>query len=127
MLNKPHMNLRSGKALADAAPVLPQSRSRQRSQTSTVDDEEVELPIDAASRIVNFLERDWNDALSTISAPKIEGYGKTFHNKIIGYPTKGTDKMPAPSELPKDPRDVQQVVIDVGDNNSASPRNMWSK
>ncbi|KAH7046447.1 hypothetical protein BKA57DRAFT_506623 [Linnemannia elongata] len=99
MLNKPQMNLRSGKALADAAPVLPQSRSRQRSQTSTVDDEEVELPV----------------------APFF------FPNKIIGYPTKGTDKLPAPSELPKDPRGVQQVVIDVGDNNSATPRNMWSK
>ncbi|KAF9534102.1 hypothetical protein EC957_002157, partial [Mortierella hygrophila] len=42
MPNKAQMTLRSGRALADAAPVLPQSRSRQRSLTSTLDDEEEE-------------------------------------------------------------------------------------
>jgi len=26
----------------------------------------------------NFSERDWNDALSTVSASKIEGHAKTF-------------------------------------------------
>ncbi|KAF9311329.1 hypothetical protein BG006_004580, partial [Podila minutissima] len=36
---------------------------------------------------------------------------------IVAYPTKWTDKLPAPSELPKDPSGVQQVVINVGDDN----------
>ncbi|KAF9340932.1 hypothetical protein BGZ91_011754 [Linnemannia elongata] len=36
---------------------------------------------------------------------------------IIAYPTKWTDKLPAPSELPKDPSGVQQVVINVSDAN----------
>ncbi|KAG0341958.1 hypothetical protein BG005_002834 [Podila minutissima] len=74
----------------------------------------------------NFLEKDWNDALSTVSAPKIEGHTKNFHkycpdniyiSMIIAYPTKWTDKLPAPSELPKDPSGVQQVMININDNN----------
>jgi hypothetical protein len=74
----------------------------------------------------NFSERDWNDALSTVSAPKIEGHVKTFRkycpenvyiSMIVAYPTKWTDKLPSPSELPKDPSGVQQVVINVSDNN----------
>ncbi|KAF8924989.1 hypothetical protein BGZ47_003536, partial [Haplosporangium gracile] len=60
----------------------------------------------------NFSERDWNDALSTVSAPKIESHAKKFRkycpdnvyiSMIVTYPTKWTDKLPAPSELPKDP------------------------
>ncbi|KAI8597290.1 hypothetical protein EDD21DRAFT_385818 [Dissophora ornata] len=74
----------------------------------------------------NFSERDWNEALSTVSAPKIEGHAKTFRkycpdnvyiSMIVAYPTKWTDKLPAPSELPKDPSGVQQVVINVSDDN----------
>ncbi|KAH7028688.1 hypothetical protein BKA57DRAFT_511480 [Linnemannia elongata] len=74
----------------------------------------------------NFSERDWNDALSTVSAPKIEDHAKNFRkycpdniyiSMIVAYPTKWTDKLPAPSELPKDPSGVQQVVINVSDNN----------
>ncbi|KAK3838749.1 MAG: hypothetical protein JOS17DRAFT_813362 [Linnemannia elongata] len=74
----------------------------------------------------NFSERDWNDALSAVSAPKIEGHAKTFRkycpdnvyiSMIVAYPTKWTDKLPVPSELPKDPSGVQQVVINVSDNN----------
>ncbi|KAF9325121.1 hypothetical protein BG006_011376 [Podila minutissima] len=74
----------------------------------------------------NFSERDWNDALSTVSAPKIEGHARTFRkycpnnvyiSMIIAYPTKWTDKLPAPSELPKDPSGVQQVVINISDDN----------
>ncbi|KAG0365752.1 hypothetical protein BGX24_003976 [Mortierella sp. AD032] len=74
----------------------------------------------------NFSERDWNDALSTVSAPKIEGHAKNFRkycpdnvyiSMIVAYPTKWTDKLPASSELPKDPSGVQQVVINVNDNN----------
>ncbi|KAF9307827.1 hypothetical protein BGZ91_008165 [Linnemannia elongata] len=42
MPKKPQMTLRSGKALANAAPVLPQSRSDRRSQTLMLDDEEEE-------------------------------------------------------------------------------------
>ncbi|KAG0063778.1 hypothetical protein BGZ89_009630 [Linnemannia elongata] len=42
MPKKPQMTLRSGKALANAAPILPQSRSDRRSQTLMLDDEEEE-------------------------------------------------------------------------------------
>ncbi|OAQ26046.1 hypothetical protein K457DRAFT_22459 [Linnemannia elongata AG-77] len=74
----------------------------------------------------NFSERDWNDALSTASATKIEDHAKNFRkycpdnvyiSMIVAYPTKWTDKLPAPSEFPKDPSGVQQVVINVSDNN----------
>ncbi|KAG0309903.1 hypothetical protein BGZ99_000752 [Dissophora globulifera] len=74
----------------------------------------------------NFLEKDWNDALSTVSATKIEDHAKNFRkycpdnvyiSMIVAYPTKWTDKLPALSELPKDVSGVQQVVINVSDNN----------
>ncbi|KAF9969015.1 hypothetical protein BGZ73_008842, partial [Actinomortierella ambigua] len=74
----------------------------------------------------NFSEKDWNNALSTVSAAKIESHAKNFRkycpdnvyiSMIVAYPTKWTDKLPAPSELPKDASGVQQVVINVSDNN----------
>ncbi|KAG0329172.1 hypothetical protein BG000_000169 [Podila horticola] len=74
----------------------------------------------------NFSEKDWNDALSTVSAPKIEGHAKNFRkycpdnvyiSMIVAYPTKWTDKLPASSDLPKDPSGVQQVVINISDDN----------
>ncbi|OAQ22280.1 hypothetical protein K457DRAFT_1825616 [Linnemannia elongata AG-77] len=74
----------------------------------------------------NFSEKDWKEALSTVSAPKIEDHAKNFRkycpdnvyiSMIVAYPTKWTDKLPAPSELPKDSSGVQQVVINVSDNN----------
>ncbi|KAF9137366.1 hypothetical protein BG015_002742 [Linnemannia schmuckeri] len=64
----------------------------------------------------NFSEKDCNDALSTVSAPKIEGRAKTFRkycpnnvyiSMIAAYPTNWTDKLPAPSELPDDSSGVQ--------------------
>ncbi|KAF9536868.1 hypothetical protein EC957_009506 [Mortierella hygrophila] len=58
----------------------------------------------------NFSEKDWNDSLSTVSAPKIEGHAKTFRKYC-------PDKLPGSSELPMDPSGVQQVVINIGDNN----------
>ncbi|KAF9536754.1 hypothetical protein EC957_009801 [Mortierella hygrophila] len=77
----------------------------------------------------NFSEKDWNDALSTVSAPKIEGHAKAFRkycpdnvyvSMIVAYPTKWSDKLPESSELPEDPSGVQQVVINIGDNNFGS-------
>ncbi|KAG0336079.1 hypothetical protein BG004_008207 [Podila humilis] len=74
----------------------------------------------------NFSETDWDDALSTVSAAKIEGHVKAFRDycpdnvyisMIVAYPTKWTDKLPASSELPKDPSGVQQVVINISDDN----------
>ncbi|KAF8926898.1 hypothetical protein BGZ47_002487 [Haplosporangium gracile] len=74
----------------------------------------------------NFSVKDWNEALSTVSAPKIEDHAKNFrkycpHNvyisMIVAYPTKWTDNLPGSSELPKDPTGVQQVVINVSDDN----------
>ncbi|KAF9081687.1 hypothetical protein BGX23_000568 [Mortierella sp. AD031] len=74
----------------------------------------------------NFSEKDWNDALSTVSAAKIEGHAKNFRkycpdnvyiSMVVAYPTKWTDKLPASSELPKDPSGVQQVVINISDDN----------
>ncbi|KAG0009945.1 hypothetical protein BGZ80_001910 [Entomortierella chlamydospora] len=71
----------------------------------------------------NFSE---NDALSTVSAAKIEGHAKNFRkycpnnvyiSMIVANPTKWTDKLPSPSKLPKDPSGVQQVVINVSDDN----------
>ncbi|KAI8345423.1 hypothetical protein B0O80DRAFT_504400 [Mortierella sp. GBAus27b] len=47
----------------------------------------------------NFSEKDWNDALSTVSAPKIEDHAKTFRKTLKG------------------PSGVQQVVINVSDDN----------
>ncbi|KAF9916716.1 hypothetical protein FBU30_001179 [Linnemannia zychae] len=55
----------------------------------------------------NFSEKDWKDALSIVSAPKIEG-----HKKI-----SWSDKLLVPSELPHNPSGVQQVVINIGDDN----------
>ncbi|KAF9916671.1 hypothetical protein FBU30_001209 [Linnemannia zychae] len=74
----------------------------------------------------NFSEKDWNEALSTVSAPKIEAHAKNFRkfcpeniyiSMIVAYPTKWTEKLPALSELPKDSSGVQQVVINIGDDN----------
>ncbi|KAF9282087.1 hypothetical protein BGZ68_006213 [Mortierella alpina] len=74
----------------------------------------------------NFSEKDWSDALSTVSAPKIEDHGKVFRkycpdnvyiSMIVAYPTKWTEALLAPSEVPKDSSGVQQVVINVKDNN----------
>ncbi|KAG0199774.1 hypothetical protein BGX31_004227 [Mortierella sp. GBA43] len=47
----------------------------------------------------HFSEKDWNDALSTVSAAKIEGHAKYFR------------------KTPKDPSGGQQVVINVSDDN----------
>ncbi|KAK3829660.1 MAG: hypothetical protein J3R72DRAFT_528327 [Linnemannia gamsii] len=67
----------------------------------------------------NFSKRDWNDALSTVSAPKIEGHAKIFRkycpnnvyiSMVVAYRTKRSGKLPAPSELPQNPRGVQQHV-----------------
>jgi len=74
----------------------------------------------------NFSEKDWNDALSTVSAPKTEDHAKTFRkycpenvyiSMIVAYPTKWTDNLPSFSELPMDPSGVQQVVINLSDDN----------
>ncbi|KAF9125289.1 hypothetical protein BGW39_007526 [Mortierella sp. 14UC] len=74
----------------------------------------------------NFSEKDWNAALSTVSAPKIEDHAKTLRkycpdnvyiSMIVAYPTKWTDKLPAPSELPKDSSGIQQIVINISDGN----------
>ncbi|KAF9095671.1 hypothetical protein BGX27_001225 [Mortierella sp. AM989] len=74
----------------------------------------------------NFSERDWNDALSAVSAPKTEGHTKTFRkhcpdnvyiSMIAAYPTKWTDKLSTPSDLPKDPSGVQQAETNVNENN----------
>ncbi|KAG0071070.1 hypothetical protein BGZ89_011709 [Linnemannia elongata] len=67
----------------------------------------------------NFSDRDWNEALRTVSGAKIEGHAKTFRkycpNKL--YISMIYDKLLALSELPKDPSGVQQVVINISDNN----------
>ncbi|KAG0339835.1 hypothetical protein BG000_001232 [Podila horticola] len=77
-------------------------------------------------RSSTFYEKDWNDALSTVSAPKIESHAKGFRDycpdkvyisMIVAYPTKWSSKMPALSDLPKDTSGVQQVVINVDDDN----------
>ena len=78
-----------------------------------------------------FSEADWADALSTVSAPKIESHAKDFRqyrpdnvyiSMVVAYPTKWTEwtsNLPSLSDLPKDTSGVQQVVINVGDNNFA--------
>ncbi|KAF8930456.1 hypothetical protein BGZ47_000542 [Haplosporangium gracile] len=72
------------------------------------------------------------------SAAKVEGPRKKIRkycpnnfyiSMIVAYPTKWTDKLPAPSELPMDSSGVQQVVINISDDNFDdifSPRSMWS-
>jgi hypothetical protein len=74
----------------------------------------------------NFSEKDWKDAISAVSAPKIEGHAKNFRkycpdnvyiSMIVAYPTKWSDKLLVPSELPEEPSGVQQVVINIGDEN----------
>ncbi|KAG9067652.1 hypothetical protein KI688_011239 [Linnemannia hyalina] len=49
----------------------------------------------------NFSEKDWNDALSTVSAAKIEGHAKNFRKYCPD----------------NDPNGVQQVVINISDDN----------
>ena len=74
----------------------------------------------------NFSETDWNGALSTVSATKIESHAKDFRkycpgniyiSMIIAYPVKWSDKLPELSELEQDESGVQQVVINVNDDN----------
>ncbi|KAF9924400.1 hypothetical protein BGZ67_009274 [Mortierella alpina] len=74
----------------------------------------------------NFSEKDWSDALSTVSAPKIEDHAMEFRkycpdnvyiSMIVAYPTKWAEALLAPSKVPKDCSGVQQVVINVSDNN----------
>ncbi|KAF9386563.1 hypothetical protein CPC16_007477, partial [Podila verticillata] len=73
-----------------------------------------------------FSGSDWIDALSTVSATKIESHAKGFRDycpdevyisMIVAYPMGWTCKLPALSELPKDTSDVQQVIVNVGDEN----------
>ncbi|KAF9115171.1 hypothetical protein BGX30_006392, partial [Mortierella sp. GBA39] len=73
-----------------------------------------------------FSKKDWKNALSTVSAPKIESHAKNFRDycpdqvyisMIVAYPTRWTCKLPALSELPMDTSGVQQVIINVGDDN----------
>lgn len=77
-------------------------------------------------RSSSFSEKDWNDALSTVLAPKIESHAKDFLDccpdkvyisMIVAYPTNWSSKLSARSDLPKDTSGVQQVVINVGDDN----------
>lgn len=74
----------------------------------------------------NFSEADWNEALSTVSAPKIKSHVQTFReycpdnvyiSMVVAYPTKWADKLLASSELPQGPSGVQQVVINTSDDN----------
>lgn len=74
----------------------------------------------------SFSEKDWKDALCTVSAPKIECHAKDFRkycpnniyvSMIIAYPTKWTSKLPALPNTRLDSSGVQQVVTHVGDNN----------
>ncbi|KAF9583670.1 hypothetical protein BGW38_008886, partial [Lunasporangiospora selenospora] len=67
----------------------------------------------------NFSEKDWNEALSTVLAPKIGAHVKSFRqfcpdnvyiSMIVGYPTKWSDNLLAPSKLPKNSSGVQQVT-----------------
>ncbi|KAK3806213.1 MAG: hypothetical protein J3R72DRAFT_499657 [Linnemannia gamsii] len=83
------------------------------------------IRIDGARLVPVFVQMKLHQG-STVSAPKIEGHAKNFRkycpdnvyiSMIVAYPTKWTDKLPAPSELPKDPSGVQQVVINISDNN----------
>ncbi|KAI9234800.1 MAG: hypothetical protein BYD32DRAFT_438885 [Podila humilis] len=66
------------------------------------------------------------DALSTVSAPKIESHAKDFRkycpdniyiSMIVAYPTKWTSKLPALPDATLDASGLWQVVINVGDNN----------
>ncbi|KAF9308678.1 hypothetical protein BG003_010754 [Podila horticola] len=77
-------------------------------------------------RSFSFSEKDWSDALSIVSAPKIESYVKNFReycpdkvyiSMIVAYPTKWSSKLPALPDLPKDTSGVQQEMINVGDDN----------
>lgn len=88
------------------APVFAQLRLHQKSQ--------------------GFSEKDWKDALGTVSALKIESHAKDFRkynpydiyiSMILAYPTKWTSKLSALRNATLDASGVQQVVIIVGENN----------
>lgn len=75
-----------------------------------------------------FSDTDWKDALSTVSAIKIEKHAKDFRkycpenvyiSMIVAYPTKWTCKLPilAETTTTADANSVKQVVINVCDNN----------
>jgi len=81
---------------------------------------------EAASGSSNFSEKDWKEALSTVSASKIEDHATTFRkycpdnvyiSMIVAYPLRWTEKLLSPSDLPEDPSGVQQVIINVSDSN----------
>ncbi|KAI8594419.1 hypothetical protein EDD21DRAFT_421759 [Dissophora ornata] len=74
----------------------------------------------------NFSNKDWNEALSTVSAPKIEAHAQNFRkfclsnvyiSMVVAYPTKWTKKLVDLSNLPEDSSGVQQVIINIGDDN----------
>ncbi|KAI1302691.1 hypothetical protein EDD11_005567 [Mortierella claussenii] len=74
----------------------------------------------------SFSQKDWENALSTVSAPKIESHVKDFRkycpenvyvSMIIAYPTKWTLKLPTLPLSTLDVSGVQQVVVNISDNN----------
>ncbi|KAG0221030.1 hypothetical protein BGW42_008342, partial [Actinomortierella wolfii] len=73
-----------------------------------------------------FSDRDWKEALGTVSAPKIEKHTKDFRQycpenmyicMIVAYPTQWTSKMAKRPSIMIDAHGVQQVVINIGDHN----------
>ncbi|KAG9068230.1 hypothetical protein KI688_011825 [Linnemannia hyalina] len=74
----------------------------------------------------SFSENNRKDALSTVSAPKIEGHAKNIRkycqenvyiSMIATYPTKRTLNLPALPDATIDSSGMQHVVIHVGDAN----------
>ncbi|KAG9065969.1 hypothetical protein KI688_002266 [Linnemannia hyalina] len=62
----------------------------------------------------NFWEKGWNEG----QAKNFRKYcpDNVYISMIVAYPTKWTEKLPAPSELPKGPSGVQKVVINISDD-----------
>ncbi|KAF9089137.1 hypothetical protein BGX23_006905 [Mortierella sp. AD031] len=78
------------------------------------------------TKVIQLFRGDWKDALSTVSAPKIEEHAKDFRDDcpdnvyismIVAYPTKWSSQLPTLPDAISHASGVQQVVINVGDYN----------
>ncbi|KAF9179047.1 hypothetical protein BGZ51_007276 [Haplosporangium sp. Z 767] len=74
----------------------------------------------------DFSAKEWKDALSTVSAEKIESHAKeflkycpekTYISMIVAYPAKWTSKLQSRPDIKFESDGIRQVVINIGDRN----------
>ncbi|KAF9178381.1 hypothetical protein BGZ51_007824 [Haplosporangium sp. Z 767] len=74
----------------------------------------------------DFSAKEWKDALSTVSAEKIESHAKeflkycpekTYISMIVAYPAKWASKLQSRPDIKFESDGIRQVVINIGDRN----------